>query len=345
MDDRTRRRLQEVKSRINAMLDERLTLQGRSAQTASPSQVWQDCSFWDYMRQLPEDAFEGLRLHTYHFTGDNYQRYLEGVGVNAFRADWEALVSTVPKEYWLREPTGGGMGFTCGDGRLVSMDVMRFQEVVNAFYHRGLFQELSRGPKKTVLEIGAGYGGLVHHLSQYVQGSFVIVDLPETLLFSAAYLTMNQPQKRVYVYDAGTFAEVLRAPRSYDFIFLPNYRLDDIRHLSFDLVLNVASMQEMRDDQVRAYIDFIHATLAGVFFSWNTDRHPRNAELKNLTEILESEFDATEIPTRELTSRKRRNIRGRLGRLLRSASRRLDPPLDAGHKMRYRMFVCRRRAD
>jgi putative sugar O-methyltransferase len=57
--------------------------------------------------------------------------------------------------------------------------------------------------------------------------------------------------------------------RIYDYIFVPNYRLDELRRLSFDLVMNVASMQEMREDQVRTYLDFIRSTLRGAFFSAN----------------------------------------------------------------------------
>ncbi len=342
MNDLTRERLKDIKSKVSAMRAERLTLQGPSTHNARPSQIWQDCTLWDYMLGLPEDAFERLRIHTYHFTGDNYQRYLEEVGVDTFRANWTALVAKTPEEYLLSEPLGGGgIGFTCGDGRLISMDVIRFQEVVNVFLQHGIFTGLGSKPRNTVLEIGAGYGGLVHQLSRFVRGTFVIVDLPETLLFSAAYLTMNQPEKRIYVYDANTVAEALNAANSYDFILLPTYVLDAIRHLRFDLVMNVASMQEMRDDQVRTYLDFIRATLSGVFFSWNSNRHPRNAELGNLSELLEAEFDATEVATRGLNQRKRKSPVRRLGRYLRSAGNRLDPPLDAGAKMRYRIFLCR----
>jgi len=343
VNDLTRERLKDIKSKVRAMRAERLTLDGPSARTATPSQIWRDCMLWDYMLGLPEDAFDKLRIHTYHFTGDNYQRYLEEVGVDTFRANWDALVATTPPEYLLSEPEGG-FGFTVGDGRLVSMDVMRFQEAVNVFLQHGVMEELQRRPTTTILEIGAGYGGLIHQLSRFVRGTFVIVDLPETLLFSASYLTMNQPDRRVYVYDAGTVAQALQDYASYDFILLPTYALDGIRHLRFDLVMNVGSMQEMRDDQVRAYVDFIHETLSGVFFSWNSNRHPRNAELGNLSELLQAEFDATEVPTRGVHPRKRKSPLKRLGRYLRSAGNRLDPPLDAGDKMRFRIFLCRPKA-
>jgi putative sugar O-methyltransferase len=298
---------------------------------------------WDYVVDLPEEAYEKLRLHTYHFTGDNYQRYLERVGAEQFSADWAALSSMVPEEYRLHEP-GNGIGFDCADGRFVSADVMRFQEVVNAFHASGLLEELRRKPRNLVLEIGAGYGGLIYQLSSLFSGTFVVVDLPETLLFSASYITMNRPESRIYVYDPATFDEAVRSLDRYDFFFVPNFRLSALRTAAFDLVLNLASLQEMREDQVREYLDFIRATLRGTFFSWNVDRHPRNTELTNVNALLRTTFDARELSTRGLKARKPRSARQRVARFLRSAAKRLDPPADAGSRMRYRMFLCRPRA-
>jgi hypothetical protein len=42
-----------------------------------------------------------------------------------------------------------------------------------------------------VLEIGAGYGGLVHRLSNIFKNmTHVIVGVPEILLFSASYVSL-----------------------------------------------------------------------------------------------------------------------------------------------------------
>ena len=105
----------------------------------------------------------------------------------------------------LNEPADG-IGFSYENGRFVNIDVLRYQRVVNPLYRRGILSDLSSPEpqqRNSILEIGGGYGGIAHHLSNILGNVvYVIVDLPETLLFSAAYLSLHNPDKRVYVYNS-----------------------------------------------------------------------------------------------------------------------------------------------
>lgn len=134
---------------------------------------------------------------------------------------------------------------------------------------------------------------MAHHLSDIVgESTYLLIDLPETLLFAAAYLSLLNRDKTLYLYDKSDFEEVVRNRwEEYRFILVPNYVLDDLRHLRLNLAINVGSFQEMRTDQVESYLDFLRETLTSVLYSLNQDREPKNRELSNLSNMLKDRFD------------------------------------------------------
>ncbi len=328
MDQKSQRIIREIKSRVTGMLEERQELSGHSAAVA-PSKFWSDiCSFFDYVLWLPEHSFSRLRLHTYHLTGDNYQTYYFGkFNVDSFEALWKQSVAGIPLDFVLSEPKGliKGIGFEVGDGRLVSHDILRFQHVFNTLYLHGVISSLanSRGPRKIILEIGGGYGGLAHHLSRILGNiTYIIVDLPETLLFSGVYLSLLNPQKEILIYQRNEFKEPIRldVATNYDFIIVPNYKIDALRELQFDLVINVASLQEMRVDQANDYLDFIHRTCVGTSYSWNQDAQPQNREISDLSQMLKTRFELDEVlttPVRRDEMTGKEKVRIRLKKVLR----------------------------
>ena len=307
MDEKSRAKIKDIKSRIIAMLKERRSLERQDETLVSPSNYWSDfCSYFDYLLDLSEESFEKIRLHTYHLTGDNYQAYYFGDaetfmktnGLNRFTKD-------LPSAYVLNEPEGG-IGFRLGNGRFVSLDILRYQRAVSTLYRHGILSELAGNnrPRRLVLEIGAGYGGLAHHLSNICQNiTYIIVDLPETLLFAATYLALHNPEKKIYVYGPDDHVKAIQQGEieSYDFVFIPNYKLESLLHLRYDLVLNLASFQEMRTAQVEANLEFIRKTCVGVLYSFNRDHQPRNKELSSLSGLLSQKFELIEIHEEEST--------------------------------------------
>jgi hypothetical protein len=273
---------------IGAMLQERMP-----GTTATPSQCWADgCAFFSYSLELPPDAWAKLRLHTYHFTGDNYQTYLWSEP-GPLCGLWAGQVADLPERLWLSEPAGG-IGFPY-QGRLISQDILRFQRVIGALHRHGVLEGLAGRAHPVTLEIGSGYGGLAYHLHCVIGcGTRVLLDLPETLLFAANYLALHCPQARVYVYSSQDAATALAEPQAYDFILLPNFRLDLLASWEFDLALNVESLQEMRAAQVDEYLAFLART-SGVFYSWNQEANPGNRELDRLSGHLGRYFQLTPV--------------------------------------------------
>lgn len=96
-----------------------------------------------------------------------------------------------------------------------------------------------------VLEIGAGYGRTCHTvLSNHQVAEYWIVDLPNALALSRAYLS-----------------EVLPADQRARVHFVPVDEAEALFAVSeFDLCLNIDSFAEMSEDTVRDYLSAIDAT-------------------------------------------------------------------------------------
>jgi hypothetical protein len=226
--------------------------------------------------------------------------------------------------------------------------------VVSTLYRHGVLSKSSDagGKRCYVLEVGGGYGGLAHHLSKIcLNSTYVIVDLPETLLFSASYLTLLNPHKKIYIYDSNEFPGFVQNDDmgSYDFVLLPNYMLRSLTRSRFDLVLNIASLQEMRTSQVEVYLDFIQQVCSGVFYSWNANCHPRNRELSDLSDLLGQRFDLTSVPDYKPHAAELRKkwLKSRLVEKVMTILRRMGilcGLLEIPHAIIYREYICEPKA-
>ena len=276
-----------IQQRIRAMLEERQSSvqSGPFQQASATGEIPPRRSTTS--SDLSPRSLSKIRLRTYHLTGDNYQTYSFGNRA-AFLNYYGQWLSTngLPKQHILSEPDDG-IGFLLDDGRKVSADIARFQRTVSTLSRRGVLRELAHaGSRPRIAEIGGGYGGLALHLSRILGDcQYVLIDLPETLVFSASYLVLHAPAKRLYLYDPEDTIDSATLA-GFDFVLLPDYRLDALGGFEFDLVINVASMQEMKVDQIERYLEFIRATCRGVFYSCNRDHQNRNDELASLFDVM-----------------------------------------------------------
>ena len=92
-------------------------------------------------------------------------------------------------------PSLGGFGFEI-DGNLVNIDTLKYYEALLAMKKGGLLKRLEGNGRKIVIEIGGGWGGFVYVLKKlFPDIIYVIVDLPQTLLFSSVYLMSLFPNQ------------------------------------------------------------------------------------------------------------------------------------------------------
>jgi putative sugar O-methyltransferase len=118
-----------------------------------------------------------------------------------------------------------------------------------------LLEWVKTRPSCRILEIGAGYGALAWYLLKVLHNvEYVIVDIPESLAYSAIYLSALVPGRVK---------------------FIPNYRFLEMAFAErFDLVINTNSLSELSEAQVRAYSEAISRMLSpgGFFFEQNQDQ-------------------------------------------------------------------------
>lgn len=110
----------------------------------------------------------------------------------------------------------------------------------------------------SVVEIGGGYGRLAEAFLNLFPGlvTWVLVDaVPSSLLYAGEYLRRACPEERI-----GSFYDGDRLEDS-DCFILPSWRLDMLAGASFDLAVNVQSMQEMDQHHVDGYLAWIDGAL------------------------------------------------------------------------------------
>ena len=192
------------------------------------------------------------------------------------------IASKLPHDFRISPPRQlGEIGWNC-DGRTVSFDTYTYLERLAALHDCGLIDRLreiaNSGRTPLIVEIGGGFGGLSYYLSQLVpQARIVIVDIPESLIFSSLYLSLLLPQQeQIYARPAVTDQPLV--PATPGCTFVPNYLFDKVieTDVDFDLAINTLSMSEMDEEQVEYYCRGLNHLLAaeGVFFEQNHDNKP-----------------------------------------------------------------------
>ena len=243
------------------------------------SYPWQTVTrMLQYIRDLSPENLLDIRIHTDPFIGTLSARFW----LSKTAADFESLYrfygEGVPDAYWAYEPelpalSGTDYGYRV-NGRLLSDVATDYQRYVCNLYRLGILQWMDQSAHRpVVLEIGAGHGGFAQIFAAMSRRShcYVIVDLPETLLFSAIFLNVHHPGKRIYAYAPGDDLEAVIADRdSYDFILVPDYQLSRLGSLErLDIAFNHVSFPEMPSEILREYLQFIHARLDGYLISVN----------------------------------------------------------------------------
>ncbi len=195
-------------------------------------------------------------------------------------------------------PVLGGFGHDV-DGHLVNIDTLKFYECMIALDHAGFLDTVKAdaGRQEVWLEIGAGWGGFGYTAkTKFPKTTYVIVDLPQTMMFSATYLMSVFPEAKVALYPEVSMDELARDLRSYDFVFLPHYMFEKIG-FAIDLAINMVSFQEMTTGQVAGYLKHLATMNCPRLYSLNRDRSAHNSELSAVSTLIAEHF----APTRRIT--------------------------------------------
>jgi SAM-dependent methyltransferase len=114
-----------------------------------------------------------------------------------------------------------------------------------------------------ILLIGDGYGILAGILKLHFSNvQVVLVDIFPALLFQAIVLGRGLPKVKHSIIQHNTNKDLgvsKRGPLS-DIIYCHAKHLPHLKNIKFDIVINVASMQEMTSDIVKRYFNFIRSS-------------------------------------------------------------------------------------
>ena len=256
---------------------------------AKPSGYWAFFTdAFNYLAALPPPCFGRLRLHTYHIDGSTYQTMFFS-SEDAYRICLKYIQDGLPVRYRLEAPQACGEYGHMIDGRLINDATLRWQKLIRSLHLAGVTDDLEQHRRPMFLEIGGGYGALAHQfVTLFPNALYVIVDLPETLLYSAAYLSLIHGPKRVRLVSPGESVG-RNTPDNVSFVLVPNFALNVLRRLRFDLAINVMSFQEMTAGQIGRYLEFVSARAAR-FLSWNHDRNHMSGEMISVPDLIAEHF-------------------------------------------------------
>jgi putative sugar O-methyltransferase len=260
-------------------------------------------SFYRYAEELlagNTDLIDLLRIYSQQFSGNALWSMTSGDGqtlppleralieerqrsieLDDWALDiWAKLRDQLPEYLRISPPAKFGEVGWRVDGTLVNRDTVAYWERLLVLYRAGFLDRTS--PRRLhegsrVLEIGGGYGALAWFIQEAVPGvSYTMVDLPESLVYSAIYLDVLHPGSTR---------------------FHANYEFPDILRQveACDLAINTLSMSEMSEQQVRAYCVGIRGLIGdtGAFFEQNQDN--TTVGMLNAQQIIAEYFSKQEV--------------------------------------------------
>lgn len=255
-----------------------------------PSDYWQEeVAGFDYMFDASPLIIHSLRHHCYHVTGIKPYDYRNHHARNKIKLQekYDLLKTSDSEGLFVPEsPQLGGFGFKSED-LMYNIDTLKYYESILVLYQNGYLNNFDSLGRKTVLEIGGGWGGFAYQFKTlFPNTNYIIIDLPQTLIFSATYLQAVFPNAKCMYY---TKPNTVLNPDNYDFIFIPHYLLDNLS-TSLDLTINTVSFQEMTKSQVDNYCSKIFSMKCPRLYSYNRYQNLNNPELGILNSIIEKYY-------------------------------------------------------
>ena len=266
----------------------------------NPSSLWREqFANFDYMVDASPLIIRKLRHHCYHFNGIHVVEYRTNLhsARQAYRKKLRMLQAVDRSGVLVSESLVlGGFGHEI-DGELYNSETLRFYESLIALDRAGILSKFrGKGSRpRLVWEIGGGWGGFAYQFkSLFPHVTWLIMDFPEALLFSAVYLKTTFPKARVLISGDIPDKDILEQWEEYDFIFVPTTFLDQMNCERIDLTINLASFQEMTTEQVDAYVRKAKTLGTPCIYSFNQDKAPLNDELTSVRSILSRYYDISE---------------------------------------------------
>ncbi|NQW15905.1 MAG: putative sugar O-methyltransferase [Chloroflexi bacterium] len=279
-----------VKQAVFDMLD-RMSQEGDA-----PSDYWSaEVKGIEYLLDASPLLVQTLRSHCYHLTGiqDYDYRGHHSLRMPHFQSKYEALAALDSWGLFVPEdPRLGGFGHEL-DAGLTNVDTLKFYEVLIGLKMAGMIpspKESESSPER-VLEIGGGWGGFAYqYKTLFPKTKYVIIDLPQTLLFSGTYLLSLFPEASSQFISSGEELANAASQDLPDFTFIPHYLTEELGQLNIDLAINMVSFQEMTTEQVSGYARVLRDGRCANLYSLNRERSRYNDQLTGVINVLSQHY-------------------------------------------------------
>ena len=198
----------------------------------------------------------------------------------------------------LDEPSFGNPFQISLEGKRISQDIANSAIEFYAIYD-ACAERIDGQP--VVGELGAGYGRNAFVFLRALPGSkYVIIDIPPALFVAQRYLTTVLPALRFFEFRCfDRIDQVEDELRSADVAFLLPHQAAQLPADTFDVFLNISSLQEMRPEQIDRYLALIDRVTSGFVYSkqWLVSENPLDG--------IVVRHDAYPVPARWRTVYKR----------------------------------------
>jgi hypothetical protein len=207
------------------------------------------------LREFAGKRITGARLSNYRASGPApFRESLEG--------DVERLLKRGEPSLWVNEPlTLGGFGFDDGT-RVFNNDTLRWFRLISLLQDAEILRDFTAAaPRRTVWEIGGGWGGFAYHFKTLFPGvTYLITGPAETLLMSAVYLTTHLPGTRMRFYDPACPERFWRDWEHVDVALAPEGALGELHPPALELVVDAGALTEMTPARVERHVARAHAS-------------------------------------------------------------------------------------
>ena len=287
----------EVREHVFSMMDHQFD-------NSSPSNYWkEEIEGFDYMFDASPLIINKLREHCYHLTGIKSFDYRDHHKENSVHFENKLnSLKNLDENNCLFVPEAqllGGFGHRI-NGDLVNIDTLKFYESLIVLENMGILNKLknSSSRKKVVIEIGAGWGGFAYQFKKIIPNiTYIIIDLPHSILFSGTYLKTIFPESNHLFYNntKNTDGNLIQDKiNKYDFIYVPNYCMGNIMINKVNLAINMVSFQEMTKDQVNNYLENLIRINCNYIYSHNRDRSKYNVQIESVRKCIKEYFKIDE---------------------------------------------------
>ena len=196
----------------------------------------------------------------------------------------------------IKEPSIGNPFLIEYKGRVLSQDLCNS---IHEFYSAIKSRKLTG--IKNIAEIGAGYGRLAYIFLKIIpNATYTIIDIPPALFVSQWYLSRVFHKEKIFFYRRfKSYKKIKKEFESSRVRFLMADQIELLPKKSFDLMINVSSLHEMKRNQIKNFIKQIDRLTKGTCYikewyrSMTKDNHwitQKEYPIPSEWEIISSRF-------------------------------------------------------